>query len=352
MQNGIRVAISGSIVVLGIRPDKLETGFGYIKSQGNGGLHGEFDVAQFIEKPDLKTAEAYLACDDYTWNGGTFIVLASVWLNCLKKFRKDILDTTTRAFEKRTLDQQFIRPDRVLFESVPSDSVDYAVMEKCPGSDFTIKMIQLDAGWNDLGSWDALWQTGTQDPNGNVFHGDVILEGVTNSYVHASHRLVSAVGVSNLVIIETADAILVADKNQSQQIKNIVTKLKSTNRDERILHRKVSRPWGWYDTIDVGERFKVKRIQVNPGASLSLQKHAKRAEHWVVVKGFAEVTCGKKIILLNPNESTFIPQGETHRLTNIGTESLEIIEVQSGLYLGEDDIVRFDDDYGRNQGIH
>ena len=352
MQNGIRVAISGSIVVLGISPDKLETGFGYIKSQGNGGLHGEFDVAQFTEKPDLKTAEAYLACDDYSWNGGTFIVLASVWLNCLKKFRKDILDTTTRAFEKRTLDQQFIRPDRVLFESVPSDSVDYAVMEKCPGSDFTIKMIQLDAGWNDLGSWDALWQAGTQDPNGNVFHGDVILEGVTNSYVHASHRLLSAVGVSNLVIIETADAILVADKNQSQQTKNIVTKLKSTNRDERILHRKVSRPWGWYDTIDVGERFKVKRIQVNPGASLSLQKHAKRAEHWVVVKGFAEVTCGKKIIHLNPNESTFIPQGETHRLTNIGTESLEIIEVQSGLYLGEDDIVRFDDDYGRNQGIH
>jgi len=352
LQNSIRVAASGSIVILGITPDKPETGFGYMKHQGNQGPYGEFDVAKFTEKPELKTAENYLASGDYSWNGGIFVVRASVWLNTLGIFRKDILNTTTKAFERRTLDQQFIRPDRILFESVPNDSVDYAVLEKCPGSDCSIKMIQLNAGWNDLGAWDAVWQVGNQDINGNVAYGDTLLEDTRNMLVHASHRLVSAVGVSNLVIIETADAVLVANREMSQDVKKIVSKLEKMDRDERILHRKVSRPWGWYDTIDIGERFKVKRIQVNPGASLSLQKHAKRAEHWVVVKGMAEVTCGKKVIHLNPNESTFIPQGETHRLANIGSDSLEIIEVQSGLYLGEDDIVRFDDDYGRNQGIH
>jgi mannose-1-phosphate guanylyltransferase/mannose-6-phosphate isomerase len=225
-------------------------------------------------------------------------------------------------------------------------------MEKCPGSNYPSKMIQLDAGWNDLGAWDAVWQVGAQDASGNVIHGDTILEGTRNCLIQASHRLVSVVGVSNLVIIETADAVLVADRSVSQDVKKIVSRLEELDRDERVIHRKVSRPWGWYDTIDVGDRFKVKRIQVNSGASLSLQKHAKRAEHWVVVRGLAEITCGEKVIQLKENESTFIPQGEMHRLANIGHDALEIIEVQSGSYLGEDDIVRFDDNYGRNQDIH
>jgi len=210
-------------------------------------------------------------------------------------------------------------------------------------------MVSLDAGWNDLGAWDAVWQVGEQDANGNVSNGDTIIESTSNTLINASHRLVSTVGVNNLVIIETADAVLVADRGMSQDVKKIVNQLESQKREERILHRKVSRPWGWYDTIDVGERFKVKRIQVNPGASLSLQKHTKRAEHWVVVTGTAEVTCGDKVITLYENESTYIPLGETHRLANIGSMPLEIIEVQSGAYLGEDDIIRFDDSYGRNK---
>ena len=348
LKDGIRVAASGSIVILGIAPDRPETGFGYIKRQGHEGTYGEYEVAQFTEKPDLKTAEEYLASGNYSWNGGIFVVRASIWLSALKKFRKDILDATSNAFEKRSLDQQFIRPDRALFEVVLSESVDYAVMEKCPGSDCSMKMVPLNAGWNDLGAWDSVWQVGTHDYSGNVSYGDTLLEDTSNSLVHASHRLVSAVGVNNLIIIETADAVLVANREVSQEVKKIVSKLEKMGRDERLLHRKVSRPWGWYDTIDVGDRFKVKRIQVNPGASLSLQKHSKRAEHWVVVKGIAEVTCGDKVIILRENESTFIPLGEKHRLSNPHEEVLEIIEVQSGSYLGEDDIVRLDDGYGRN----
>jgi mannose-1-phosphate guanylyltransferase/mannose-6-phosphate isomerase len=322
-----------------------------MKYQGNQGPYGEFDVVEFTEKPELKTAENYLASGSYSWNGGIFVVRASVWLNALGIFRKDILNATSKAFERRSLDQRFIRPDRTLFELVPNDSVDYAVLEKCPDSDFPIKMIELKAGWNDLGAWDALWQLGNQDINGNVAYGDTLLEDTRNILVHASHRLVSVVGVNNLVIIETADAVLVVDKNQSQLVKNVVAKLKDMNREERVSHRKVFRPWGWYDTIDVGKRFKVKRIQVNPGASLSLQKHTKRAEHWVVVRGVAEITCGRKVVNLHENESTFIPQGEIHRLANTSHETLEIIEVQSGTYLGEDDIVRYDDAYGRNKTV-
>jgi len=348
LKNSIRVAASGSIVILGVAPDKPETGFGYIRRQGSEGAHGEYEVAEFTEKPELITAEIYLASGDYSWNGGMFFVRASVWLSALEKFRKDILDTTTKAFEQRTLDQQFIRPDKLLFENIPSESVDYAVIEKCPGSNYPIKMIQLDAGWNDLGAWDAVWQLGNQDVDGNVVQGDALLEDTSNTLVHASHRLVSAVGVSNLVIIETADAVFVANRAVSQDVKKIVNKLLEMDREERVLHRKVSRPWGWYDIIDVGDRFKVKRIQVNPGASLSLQKHLMRAEHWVVVKGVAEVICGQKVMQFNENESTFIPRGEIHRLSNIGNDFLELIEVQSGNYLGEDDIVRFEDIFGRN----
>ncbi|WP_036303346.1 mannose-1-phosphate guanylyltransferase/mannose-6-phosphate isomerase [Methylotenera sp. L2L1] len=347
LQNSIRVAATGAIVILGIKPDKPETGFGYIKREGQAGSNTEYDVAKFAEKPDYQTAKSYCASGSYLWNSGMFVVRASVWLKALKHFRADILQCTSNAFSSSVRDNQFIRPDATLFANIPSESIDYAVMEKCPGSDFPIKMISLDAGWNDLGAWDAVWQVGQQDANGNVSSGDTIIEHTSNTLINASHRLVSTVGVNNLVIIETADAVLVADRGMSQDVKKIVSQLESQKREERILHRKVSRPWGWYDTIDVGERFKVKRIQVNPGASLSLQKHTKRAEHWVVVRGTAEVTCGDKVITLHENESTFIPLGETHRLANTGNTSLEIIEVQSGTYLGEDDIVRYKDSYGR-----
>ena len=349
LQNAIRVAATGAIVILGITPTGPETGFGYIQQTGNAGAFTEFNVANFSEKPDSVTAQAYVDSGDYTWNSGMFVVRASVWLKALKHFRIDILKAMANAFANHTQDNQFIRPNAELFAQIPSESVDYAVMEQCPNSKFTIKMVSLDAGWNDLGTWDAVWQVGNQDDAGNVVQGDALLTDTHNSLIVASHRLVSTVGVKNLVIIETADAILVADRSQSQHVKNIVNQLQAQQREERALHRKVSRPWGWYDTIDIGERFKVKRIQVNPGASLSLQRHAKRAEHWVVVKGVAIVTCGDKTITLHENESTYIPLGQTHRLSNPGTEPIEIIEVQSGHYLGEDDIERLEDRYGRKK---
>ena len=348
IQRAVKVADSGAIAILGIKPTGPETGFGYIKQSGAAGDLGDFNVAEFVEKPDLETARVYLDSGDYSWNGGMFVVRASVWIKALNTFRKDILAATENAFNQSTVDQHFIRPNNQLFVEIPSESVDYAVMEKCPGSEFVIKVIPLDAGWNDLGSWDAVWQVGEKDQYGNLIQGDVLVEASENNLIHSSHRLVGVVGVNNLVIIETADAVMVADRSQSQFVKKIVSQLSDQGREEHVLHRKVSRPWGWYDTIDVGDRFKVKRIQVNPGASLSLQKHAKRAEHWVVVKGTAKVTCGNEVIILKENESTFIPLGEQHRLSNPSTDILEIIEVQSGAYLGEDDIVRIDDGYGRN----
>lgn len=348
IQRAVKVADSGAIAILGIKPTGPETGFGYIKQSGAASNLGDFNVAKFVEKPDLETARVYLDSGDYSWNGGMFVVRASVWIKALNTFRNDILTSTENAFNQSTVDQQFIRPNNKLFVDIPSESVDYAVIEKCPGSEFEIKVIPLDAGWNDLGAWDAVWQVGEKDQNGNLIQGDVLVEASENNLIHSSHRLVSAVGVNNLVIIETADAVMVADRSQSQFVKKIVSQLSDQAREEHEFHRKVFRPWGWYDTIDVGERFKVKRIQVNPGASLSLQRHAKRAEHWVVVKGTAEVICGDQVITLKENESTFIPLGEMHRLSNPSTDILEIVEVQSGSYLGEDDIVRFDDGYGRN----
>jgi mannose-1-phosphate guanylyltransferase/mannose-6-phosphate isomerase len=348
IERAVKVADSGAIAILGIKPTGPETGFGYIKKSGAATILGDFNVAKFVEKPDLETARFYIHNGDYSWNGGMFVVRASVWIKALNTFRKDILVATEKAFNQSTVDQHFIRPNNQLFVEIPSESVDYAVIEKCPGSEFEIRVIPLDAGWNDLGSWDAVWQFGEKDQNGNLIQGDAILEASENNLIHSSHRLVSAVGVNNLVIIETADAVMVADRSQSQHVKKIVSQLSDQAREEHVLHRKVSRPWGWYDTIDAGDRFKVKRIQVNPGASLSLQKHAKRAEHWVVVKGTAEVTCCDQIITLKENESTFIPLGEQHRLSNPSTDILEIIEVQSGVYLGEDDIVRINDGYGRN----
>jgi mannose-1-phosphate guanylyltransferase/mannose-6-phosphate isomerase len=347
LQRSVRVAANGSIVILGIAPDKPETGYGYIKQQADVGVYGEHSVAQFAEKPDLATAIGYLASGSYYWNGGMFVVHASVWLSALAQFRPDILEATEQSCVAVSADMPFVRPDKALFSSIPSESIDYAVMEHCPGSNVDIKMIALDAGWNDLGSWDAVWQVGESDADGNVTSGDTILADTKNTLVHSSSRLVSTVGVDNLVIIETADAILIADKSQSQHVKKIVNQLVQDNRQEDTLHRKVHRPWGWYDSIDEGERFKVKRIQVKPGASLSLQKHAHRAEHWVVIKGKAQITNGEQVQTLIENQSTYIPPGTLHRLSNPGDIPLEIIEVQSGSYVGEDDIERFEDAYGR-----
>jgi mannose-1-phosphate guanylyltransferase/mannose-6-phosphate isomerase len=348
IERSVKLANAGSIVILGIKPTGPETGFGYIKQAGSSGRFSEFEVEEFVEKPELEIAKTYLASGDYSWNGGMFVVRASVWIKALSLFRKDILTLTENAFNQSTVDQEFIRPNQEVFKDIPSESIDYGVIEKCPGSEFKVKVVHLDAAWNDLGLWDAVWQAGDKDVDGNLIKGDTLVEASKNNLIYANHRLVSVVGVNNLVIVETADALMVADRSQSQHVKKIVSQLTEQAREEHILHRKVFRPWGWFDTIDVGDKFKVKRIQVNPGASLSLQMHAKRAEHWVVVKGVAEVTCGDKLIILKENESTFIPLGEKHRLSNPSKEPLEIIEVQSGEYLGEDDIVRIDDGYGRN----
>ena len=341
-----------TIAILGITPTSPETGYGYIKRNATMGAHHEFTVEQFVEKPDAKTAQMYLEDGNYLWNSGMFVMRASTWLAALKEFRPDIFGATETAWQARTTDQSdattFVRPDKALFNTIPSESIDYAVIEKCPGSNYVVKMVELDAGWNDLGAWDAVWQVGKQDEQGNVTSGDTLLSNANNSLVHASSRLVSAVGIENLIIIETADAVLVADRKNSQDVKHIVNQLEAQKREEKNLHRKVARPWGWYDSVDEGERFKVKRIQVKPGASLSLQMHHHRAEHWIVVKGIAEITNGDQVITLNENQSTYIPQGQTHRLANPGKTPLEIIEVQSGSYLDEDDIVRFEDTYGRS----
>jgi mannose-1-phosphate guanylyltransferase/mannose-6-phosphate isomerase len=350
-RQAVGIAKDGAIAILGITPSAPETGYGYIKTT-DAEAHGEFTVERFIEKPDAPTAKKYLEEDGYFWNGGMFVLKASVWLASLKEFRPDILDATHKAWQAKSRDAVddvvFLRPGKELFNAIPSESIDYAVIEKCPGSKFPVKMVELNAGWSDLGSWDAVWQAGKQDQDGNVTSGDTLLTNSKNSLVHASSRLVSTLGVENLIIVETADAVLVANRADSQDVKNIVAELIAEKREEIILHRKVARPWGYYDSIDEGERFKVKRIQVKPGASLSLQMHHHRAEHWIVVKGTAEITKGDQVMLLTENQSTFIPQGQTHRLKNPGNTTLEIIEVQSGSYLGEDDIVRFEDTYGRN----
>jgi mannose-1-phosphate guanylyltransferase/mannose-6-phosphate isomerase len=345
-------ASKNTIAILGITPTAPETGYGYIQRSGNKGAFNEYAVAQFAEKPNTQTAQTYLDSGSYFWNSGMFVLRASTWLAALKEFRSDILDATEKSWTQKSEDKadgtQFIRPDKELFNQIPSESIDYAVIEKCPGSQFQVKMVELNAGWNDLGAWDAVWQVGSPNAQGNVTCGDTLLSQTTNSLIHSSSRLVSTVGIKDLVIIETADAVLVADRKNSQEVKQIVLQLEAQKREEKNLHRKVARPWGWYDSVDEGERFKVKRIQVKPGASLSLQMHHHRAEHWIVVKGTAEITNGDQVILLTENQSTYIPKGQTHRLSNPGKTPLEIIEVQSGSYLGEDDIVRFEDTYGRS----
>ena len=344
LQQAVRGAADGAIVILGITPTSPETAYGYIRSTRGEGLQ---QVAQFVEKPDATTAARYLAEGGYTWNSGMFVLRASVWLKALEQFRPDILDSTRAAWAGRTPDERFIRPTREAFLAVPSESVDYAVMERCPGSAFDIRMVPLDAGWNDLGAWDAVWQMAEKDAAGNSSVGDAMFEDSRNTLVHSTGRLVTALGLDNVVIVETADAVLVADRRRSQDVKKLVNRLDKGKRTEHSVHRKVHRPWGWYDSVDSGERFQVKRIMVNPGATLSLQMHHHRAEHWIVVQGTAEVTCGDRKMILTENQSTYIPLGETHRLANPGKLPLEIIEVQSGAYLGEDDIVRFEDTYGR-----
>ena len=345
IQLAIAEAATGSIVILGIKPDRPETGYGYIKTGAS--AEPALSVDRFVEKPDPLTAQTYLEEGDYYWNAGIFVLRASVWLEALRQFRPDILEASRMAWVKNAVDTPFIRPSKDAFAAIPSESIDYAVMERCPNSDFLIKMVPLNAGWNDLGAWDAVWSVLPKDPHGNTLVGDVLATDSSNTLVHATSRLVALVGVQNLVVVETPDAVLVADRSRSQDVKHIANALQQQKREEHTLHRKVHRPWGWYDSIDEGGRFKVKRIQVKPGASLSLQKHHHRAEHWVVVSGTAEITCGDKMRLLTENQSTYIPLGEVHRLANPGTIPLEIIEVQSGSYLGEDDIVRFEDTYGR-----
>lgn len=349
MQSAVQEAATGTIVILGVTPTHPETGYGYIQASPSlrGQAKATHAVHRFVEKPNIETAQQYLAEGSYFWNAGMFVLKASVWLKALEQFHPDILQATQVAWAKRSIDAPFIRPGKAEFIAIPAESVDYAVMEHCPGSNFAIKMVPLDAGWNDLGAWDAVWNALPKDDKGNAHIGDVLTANSKNTLVHATSRLVSLVGVENLIVVETPDAVLVANKTRSQDVKHIVTQLQQTQREEHTLHRKVHRPWGWYDSIDEGGRFKVKRIQVKPKASLSLQKHHHRAEHWIVVKGTAEITNGDKVLTLTENQSTYIPLGEVHRLANPGTIPLEIIEVQSGSYLGEDDIVRFEDTYGR-----
>ena len=350
LQQAVRVAAGGAIVILGVTPDRPETGFGYIRCVAADNAAQALQVGQFVEKPDAATAERYVADGNYYWNSGMFVVRASVWLAALERFRGDIAAATRSAWAGKTVDASFIRPGKAEFAVIPSESVDYAVMEKCPESNaFDIRMVPLDAGWSDLGAWDAVWQVSPKDANGNAAVGDALVSDSRDTLVHATSRLVGVVGVNNVVVIETPDAVLVADRSHSQDVKLIVGQLQGANRSEHTLHRQVHRPWGWYDSICAGPRFQVKRIMVKPGASLSLQKHHHRAEHWIVVTGTAEVTNGDQVILLSENQSTYIPIGQLHRLANPGKVPLEIIEVQSGGYLGEDDIVRYQDSYGRTK---
>ena len=339
LRGAVTMAAEGALTVLGITPDRPETGYGYIRADGE-------RVAQFVEKPDAATAAKYVAAGSYYWNAGMFVMKASVWMAALERFRPDIAAACRSAWAVRRSDAKFVRPGKAEFAAVPSESVDYAVMEKCPGV-LDIRMQPLAAGWNDLGAWDAVWQVAQKDAAGNASVGDAIVTDSRNTLVHATSRLVGVVGLDDVVVVETADAVLVTSRERSQDVKLIVNRLGREQRGEQVLHRKVHRPWGWYDSIDSGPRHQVKRIMVKPGASLSLQMHHHRAEHWIVVSGTAEVTNGDKVIMLTENQSTYIPLGQTHRLANPGKLPLEIIEVQSGSYLGEDDIVRFEDTYGR-----
>ncbi len=333
-------ANAGSLVTFGIVPTSANTGYSYIQADEKNAVS---KVKNFVEKPDLDTAKKYITSGDYYWNSGMFMFKASTLIAELDTFSPEIMTSCRQALANSQLDLDFIRLDKETFKACPSDSIDYAVMEH---TDKAV-VVPLNAGWNDVGSWSSLWECSEQSDDNNVVHGDTIINDVQNSYIHSEHRLVSVLGLDHIVVVETADAVMVANKNSVQNIKQIVNQLIAEDRPEAENNRLCYRPWGYYDSIDRGEGFQVKRITVNPGASLSLQMHHHRAEHWVVVTGTAEVTRGDEVMLLAENESTFIPQGTKHRLHNPGHIPLEIIEVQSGSYLGEDDIVRFDDNYHR-----
>jgi mannose-1-phosphate guanylyltransferase / mannose-6-phosphate isomerase len=339
---GSKHAQNGKLVTLGVLPKNANTSFGYIKTSNNYN-DGVYRVEEFVEKPDLETAKTYLEQGNYLWNSGMFMFKANTLIDELTTYSSNIVKAVSLSVEKATQDLGFIRLDKQTFESSPSDSIDYALMEKSNN----VVVVPLDAEWNDIGSWSALYDISSKDNSGNVISGDVIAQDTTNSYIKTDHNMIVTIGVDNLIVVDTPDATLIATKDKVQKVKQVVEQLQKKGRYEEQLHRKVYRPWGWYDSVDKGDRFQVKRICVNPGASLSLQKHAYRAEHWIIVKGSALVTNGDKTELLVENQSTFIPVGTLHRLENPGELPLEMIEVQSGSYLGEDDIERFEDSYGR-----
>jgi len=338
-------ARSGKLTTFGIVPTDANTGYGYIKSSKESS-NGAHKVEEFVEKPDLETAQTYLEQGNYLWNSGMFMFKADVLIDELTTHSPNIVTSVNNAINNATQDLDFIRLDKQAFESSPSDSIDYALMEKSDN----VVVVPLDAQWNDIGAWPALYDIGTKDSQGNVIKGNVITQGTTNTYINADHHMVAAIGVDNLIIIDTPDATFIATQDKAQEVKSIVESLQASGRCEGNTHRKVHRPWGWYDTIESGEYFQVKRLHIKPSAKLSLQMHHKRAEHWVVVSGTATVTNGEQTFDINKGESTYIPLGVTHALANNTSEPLEIIEVQSGSYLGEDDIIRFEDIYGRIKG--
>lgn len=344
IDSALPLAEQGRIVTFGIVPTSAETGYGYIEAGAAIGAIA-FDIAAFAEKPDRARAEAYLSSGRYYWNSGIFLLRASVWLKAVQDLQPAMLAACQAAVDQGQVDRDFLRLERASFQACPADSIDYAVMEHLPAGQGA--MVPLAAGWSDVGSWGALLDVLERDSSGNSLTGDVISVATSDSLVRAESRLVATVGLSNTIVIETPDAVLVASRDQLQQVKQVVARLKSLGRSESDAHRKIYRPWGYYDSIDQGDRFQVKRIVVNPLAQLSLQMHHHRAEHWIVVRGTARVTRGEETFLLAENQSTYIPLGIKHRLENPGKVPLEMIEVQSGSYLGEDDIVRFDDTYGR-----
>ena len=339
------VAASEHLVTFGVVPTHAETGYGYIKATSKDIAQGVFTVKEFIEKPNLTTAKKFLRAGGYYWNSGMFMFRASHYLQELGKHHKKIVSQTSMALEQATEDLDFLRLDQRAFLDCPSDSIDYAVMEQTDAA----ALVPMSVGWSDLGSWAALYEVAEKDNHGNAVHGDVMLQDTHQSFIHASDRLVATIGLKNIVVVEVKDAVLVAEREQVQDVKKIVEKLNQAKRDEVKGHPRVPRPWGDYESIDEGVRYQVKRITVKPGASLSLQMHHHRAEHWIVVKGTAKVTREDEVFLLTENQSTYIPLGTKHRLENPGNVPLELIEVQSGSYLGEDDIVRYEDYYGRDK---
>lgn len=348
--NALPLAQNGTVVVFGVNPTSAETGYGYIRCGENINDSGAVQLTSFVEKPDHETAQQYLADGHYLWNSGIYLLRASVWLNQIERFRPDILLACDAAASDGSTDQNFIRVERTAFMDCPSESIDYAVMEPLALTDHDHKLCAvqpLDVGWSDVGAWNALMEIGEKDQSGNVLSGDVLAIASSDTLVRAESRLVACIGLQDVVVVETADVVLVAHRDHLHLVKDAVAQLKAAGRTECDIHRKVQRPWGYYDGIDEGHRFQVKRIVVSPGACLSLQMHHHRAEHWVVVKGTARVTRGAEQFLLTENQSTYIPLGVTHRLENPGLVPLEIIEIQSGAYLGEDDIVRFEDNYSR-----